>query len=78
MFIDHFKKDVKSLDSPVVAYHRYYCFSDRTSIIGGLGAFGLALTDWLILRSAKNVILTLRTGIKNGYQRKLNHGNHTV
>ncbi|XP_067215658.1 fatty acid synthase-like [Linepithema humile] len=64
------QEDGKSLDSPVVAYRRYYCFSDRTYIIlGGLGGFGLELTDWLILRGAKNIILTSRTGIKNGYQR---------
>jgi len=29
----------------------------------------LELTDWLILKGAKTVILTSRTGIKNGYQR---------
>jgi len=29
----------------------------------------LELTDWLVLKGAKNVILTSRTGIKNGYQR---------
>ena len=34
-----------------------------------MGGFGLELTDWLILRGAKNVVLTSRTGIKNGYQR---------
>ncbi|XP_067207655.1 fatty acid synthase-like isoform X2 [Linepithema humile] len=64
------QEDVKSLDSPVLAHRRYYCLSDRTYVIlGGLGGFGLELTDWLILRGAKNVILTSRIGIKNGYQR---------
>ncbi|XP_067209348.1 fatty acid synthase-like [Linepithema humile] len=64
------QQDGKSLDSPVLAHRRYYCLSDRTYVIlGGLGGFGLELTDWLILRGAKNVILTSRTGIKNGYQR---------
>lgn len=54
----------------VVAHRRYYCLSDRSYIIlGGLGGFGLELTDWLILRGAKNVVLISRTGIKNGYQR---------
>ncbi|XP_011706369.1 PREDICTED: fatty acid synthase-like, partial [Wasmannia auropunctata] len=49
---------------------RYYCFKDRSYIIlGGLGGFGLELTDWLILRGARNVVLISRTGIKNGYQR---------
>jgi len=36
--------------------------------LGGLGGFGLELADWLILRGAKNLILTSRTGIRNGYQ----------
>lgn len=54
----------------VIAHRRYYCLSDRSYIIlGGLGGFGLELTDWLILRGAKNIVLISRTGIKNGYQR---------
>nr|XP_012224502.1 PREDICTED: fatty acid synthase-like [Linepithema humile] len=63
------QEDGKSLDSPIVAHRRYYCLNDRTYVIlGGLGGFGLELTDWLILRGAKNVVLTSRFGIKNGYQ----------
>nr|XP_022920511.1 fatty acid synthase-like [Onthophagus taurus] len=38
-------------------------------IIGGLGGFGLELADWLITRGVKHLVLTSRTGIKNGYQR---------
>lgn len=54
----------------VIARRCYYCLSNRSYIIlGGLGGFGLELTDWLILRGAKNVVLISRTGIKNGYQR---------
>ncbi|XP_067204115.1 fatty acid synthase-like [Linepithema humile] len=68
--IINIQEDGKSLDSPVLAHRRYYCLRDRTYIIlGGLGGFGLELTDWLILRGAKNVLLTSETGIKNGYQR---------
>lgn len=37
-------------------------------ILGGLGGFGLELADWLVLRGAKKLILTSRTGIRNGYQ----------
>lgn len=33
-----------------------------------MGGFGLELTDWLIFRGARNIILISRTGIKNGYQ----------
>ncbi|KYN01849.1 Fatty acid synthase [Cyphomyrmex costatus] len=55
---------------PILADARYYCDSNKTYLIlGGLGGFGLELADWLILRGAKNLVLTSRTGIKNGYQR---------
>ncbi|KYN04772.1 Fatty acid synthase [Cyphomyrmex costatus] len=58
------------LDKHILAYRRYYCKRDRSYIIlGGLGGFGLELTDWLIFRGAKNIILISRNGIKNGYQR---------
>lgn len=36
--------------------------------IGGLGGFGLELADWLVLRRSRNIVLTTRTGIRNGYQ----------
>ncbi|XP_071640962.1 fatty acid synthase-like isoform X2 [Temnothorax longispinosus] len=63
------KKD-KPLDKPIVAYRRYYCLRNKSYIIlGGLGGFGLELTDWLIFRGARNVVLISRTGMKNGYQR---------
>lgn len=55
---------------PILADPRYYCDSNKTYLIlGGLGGFGLELVDWLVLRGAKNLVLTSRTGIKNGYQR---------
>ncbi|XP_065209087.1 fatty acid synthase-like [Planococcus citri] len=37
-------------------------------IVGGLGGFGLELADWLVVRGARNIVLSSRTGIKNGYQ----------
>lgn len=33
-----------------------------------MGGFGLELADWMALRNARNIILTTRTGIRNGYQ----------
>ncbi|XP_011878072.1 PREDICTED: fatty acid synthase [Vollenhovia emeryi] len=55
---------------PILAEPRYYCDSNKTYLIlGGLGGFGLELAGWLISRGAKNLVLTSRTGIKNGYQR---------
>lgn len=35
---------------------------------GGLGGFGLELADWLVLRGARNLVLTSRKGIASGYQ----------
>ena len=35
---------------------------------GGLGGFGLELADWLILRGARKLVLSSRTGIRTGYQ----------
>ncbi|XP_011883711.1 PREDICTED: fatty acid synthase-like, partial [Vollenhovia emeryi] len=60
----------KPLDKPIFAYRRYYCLRNKNYVIlGGLGGFGLELTNWLILRGARNVVLISRTGMKNGYQR---------
>ncbi|XP_018572598.1 fatty acid synthase-like [Anoplophora glabripennis] len=48
---------------------RYFCDPDKVYIVaGGLGGFGLELTDWLILRGAKRVVLTSRKGVSTGYQ----------
>ncbi|XP_055919370.1 fatty acid synthase [Eupeodes corollae] len=38
-------------------------------LIGGLGGFGLELTNWLVLRGAKKIVLTSRSGVKTGYQK---------
>lgn len=51
------------------AIPRYISSSDGCYIItGGLGGFGLELTDWLVLRGAKHFVLTSRKGITTGYQ----------
>ncbi|XP_018375579.1 PREDICTED: fatty acid synthase-like [Trachymyrmex cornetzi] len=68
IIINVHEKD-EPLDKHILAYRRYYCLRDRSYIIlGGLGGFGLELTDWLIFRGARNIILISRNGIKNGYQ----------
>lgn len=55
---------------PILAYPRFFCEPHKSYIIlGGLGGFGLELADWLILRGARKLLLTSRTGIQNGYQR---------
>ena len=35
---------------------------------GGLGGFGLELADWLVLRGARKLVLSSRSGIRTGYQ----------
>ncbi|XP_065217199.1 fatty acid synthase-like [Planococcus citri] len=46
-----------------------YCPKYTSHVIaGGLGGMGMELADWLILRGARNIVLSSRTGIKNGYQ----------
>ncbi|KAK9875949.1 hypothetical protein WA026_011050 [Henosepilachna vigintioctopunctata] len=48
---------------------RVTCSPEKSHIIvGGLGGFGLELADWLVLRGAKNIVLTSRSGVKTGYQ----------
>lgn len=49
----------------------YICiwlYSEIIFYIGGLGGFGLELADWMVLRHARNIVLTTRTGVRNGYQ----------
>ena len=33
-----------------------------------MGGFGLELADWLVLRGARKLVLSTRTGIRTGYQ----------
>lgn len=37
-------------------------------IVGGLGGLGLELTQWMVTRGARKIVLTSRTGVKNNYQ----------
>ncbi|KAM4691284.1 fatty acid synthase isoform 2-T2 [Rhinophrynus dorsalis] len=39
-------------------------------ITGGLGGFGLELAHWLLQRGVQKLVLTSRSGIRNGYQAK--------
>lgn len=57
----------------IPALPRSYCDQNKSYIItGGLGGFGLELSQWLIDRGARNLVLTSRSGVKTGYQaRKL-------
>lgn len=48
--------------------HTYMDPEKSYVLVGGLGGFGLELTDWLITRGATKIVLTSRSGIKTGYQ----------
>lgn len=37
-------------------------------LVGGLGGFGLELTNWMIARGARFIVLVSHTGIRTGYQ----------
>nr|XP_046232889.1 fatty acid synthase isoform X2 [Scatophagus argus] len=48
---------------------RTFCLASHSYIIsGGLGGFGLELAQWLTERGARKLVLTSRSGIRNGYQ----------
>ncbi|XP_006801726.2 fatty acid synthase, partial [Neolamprologus brichardi] len=50
---------------------RTFCHSSHSYIItGGLGGFGLELAQWLMERGARKLVLTSRSGVRNGYQAK--------
>ncbi|XP_031841485.2 fatty acid synthase 1 [Nomia melanderi] len=53
----------------VAAIPRTYMNPDKSYIlVGGLGGFGTELAEWMINRGAKHLILTSRSGIRNGFQ----------
>ncbi|XP_062930495.1 fatty acid synthase [Mobula hypostoma] len=55
----------------IAAVPRTACPATKCYIItGGLGGFGLELANWLIERGARKLVLTSRSGIRNGYQAK--------
>lgn len=63
------RKPMKTPKTLFKGVPRFYCKPNATYVIlGGLGGFGLELADWLVVRGAKKIVLTTRTGIKNGYQ----------
>ena len=61
----------EGITSPVtVSAIRQTIFHPQQSYIitGGLGGFGLELASWMLLRGAKHLILSSRTGVKDVYQ----------
>lgn len=52
------------------AIRRTFCPPSQSYIItGGLGGFGLELAQWLTERGARKLVLTSRSGIRNGETR---------
>ncbi|KAK9497321.1 hypothetical protein O3M35_004661 [Rhynocoris fuscipes] len=62
-------EQIISQKNVIEAKARFHCLDDKSYIVaGGLGGFGLELSDWLVLRGCKNLILNSRKGVVNGYQ----------
>nr|XP_034178573.1 fatty acid synthase [Osmia lignaria]XP_034178581.1 fatty acid synthase [Osmia lignaria] len=63
------QKVVQPSPKVVAAIPRIYMNPDKSYIlVGGLGGFGLELADWMIIRGAKYIVLTSRSGIRTGFQ----------
>lgn len=63
------KSSAVSAASPlsIPAICRTFCPASLSYIItGGLGGFGLELAHWLTERGARKLVLTSRSGIRNG------------
>lgn len=61
----------KAIPSPIrLPALRQTLFDPKKSyiLIGGLGGMGLELSQWLIDRGAKIIVLSSRSGITTGYQ----------
>lgn len=53
----------------VVARRKFWCKPNRAYVVtGGLGGFGLALAHFLVQRGAECIVLTSRSGPKDGLQ----------
>jgi len=63
------KKAVQPKARLINAIPRTYMHPEKSYIlVGGLGGFGLELTNWLVTRGARYIVLTSRSGVKTGYQ----------
>lgn len=53
----------------VKAVPKAFCDPRKSYVLlGGLGGFGLETAGWLVERGARNLVITSRSGITNGYQ----------
>ncbi|XP_076154823.1 fatty acid synthase [Alosa pseudoharengus] len=61
--------EVTPLSIPAIC-RTFFPSTSSYIITGGLGGFGLELAHWLTERGARRLVLTSRSGIRNGYQTK--------
>lgn len=63
------QKEVQPTPKMMKSILRTYLHKDKTYVlVGGLGGFGLELSNWMVSRGARKIVLTSRSGIKTGYQ----------
>lgn len=63
------QKTIQPATKLINAISRTYMHKEKSYVlVGGLGGFGLELANWLIIRGAKKLVLTSRSGVKTGYQ----------
>lgn len=53
----------------IFSFIKYRFKYKKILYLGGLGGFGMELTEWAVGRGAKNIILCSRSGVQTGYQR---------
>lgn len=54
---------------PILNIPRVYCNPNQVCVIvGGLGGFGLELSDWLVIRGCRKLVLSSSRGITKPYQ----------
>ncbi|XP_063706400.1 fatty acid synthase-like [Culicoides brevitarsis] len=60
-------ENAKSL--PITVYPRVFCNPELTYVVvGGLGGLGLELSDWLVMRGCRKLVLSSSRGITKPYQ----------
>lgn len=64
------ENEMAPVSKPMRIFARSYCDPEMVYIIaGGLGGFGLELADWMVLRGARKLVLSSRSGVTTGYQK---------
>ena len=65
------KDELSNQTEAINVLPRFFCHPEKSYlIVGGLGGFGLELAQWLASRGAKKLVLTSKSGVKNGWYNK--------